>query len=148
MDKNACISLAPTTYGTIQSYPGTKLKPSLHYKKATQDEHWFNLDSFCSVDRALRRYWGGESLPSLENLPFHRGKMVIQCISAGQPTGPRTVGQMVLLEKVQRQTSFCRAFLTSPSNLLKLGLWPLHHINHDYARASPSTYCKISASTH
>ena len=43
--------------------------------------------------------YGGESLPNLENWPSRRAE-VAQCISAGQLTGPRTIGQLQLLKKV------------------------------------------------
>ena len=39
-------------------------------------------------------------LPYLENLPFRRAKTVVKCTSAGQLTGPRTTGELLLLKKV------------------------------------------------
>ena len=41
---------------------------------------------------------GGGVTSNLENWPSRKAKTVVQCISAGQPTGPRTIGQLLLLK--------------------------------------------------
>ena len=42
---------------------------------------------------------GDDSPPNLENLPFHRAKMVVQYIYAGQLTGPRTILSITVTKK-------------------------------------------------
>ena len=34
---------------------------------------------------------GGDSPPNLENSPFQRPQLAVQCISVGHLTGPRTI---------------------------------------------------------
>ena len=43
----------------------------------------------------LKGVWGSCS-PNLENLPHRMAKTVVQCTSAGQLTGPRTIGELLL----------------------------------------------------
>jgi len=43
----------------------------------------------------------GKSPPNLENLVFRRAKTVEKNLSAGQLTGPWTIGQLLLLKKKQ-----------------------------------------------
>ena len=62
----------------------------------------------------LKGAWG-ETHPNLENLPLRRAKTVVQCISAGQSTGSRTFGQLLLLEKKVTDRTFCRT--TSDTHL-------------------------------
>ena len=65
---------------------------------------------------------GGESPPNLENRPFRRAKTVVQCISAGKPTWPRAIGQLLLLtiKKVTDKT-FSQGSLWHPTkNLVKV----------------------------
>ena len=45
-------------------------------------------------------------------------KMVVECISAWQLTGPRTIGQLLLLEKGHRQKRFAEQPLTFEQPLL------------------------------
>ena len=59
--------------------------------------------------------------PHLENWPFHRAKMIAQCISARQPTGLRAIGQLLLLtRKGHRQKKFGRA-TSDAKKLVKFG---------------------------
>ena len=49
----------------------------------------------------------GVAHPSnLDNLPFRRAKAVVQCIYAGQLTGPWTIGELLLLRKNVRLKMF------------------------------------------
>ena len=41
----------------------------------------------------------GVNHPNLDNLPFRRKKTVVQRTSAGQFTGSRTIGELLLLKK-------------------------------------------------
>ena len=45
----------------------------------------------------LRGLYGGVSPPNLENLPFRKAKTVVQCTSAEQLAGPRSIGELLLL---------------------------------------------------
>ena len=47
--------------------------------------------------------------PNLENLPFHRAKTVVQCISVVQLTGPRTIGELQTGKYVVRAEDLPRA---------------------------------------
>ena len=60
-------------------------------------------------------YRGESQPPDLENLLSHRVKMVVQCIPAGVLNGPRTIGQLMLLEKRSQTKDFCRAISGHPS---------------------------------
>ena len=46
----------------------------------------------------VRGEWGWDTLPNLDNLPFRRAKTVVQCSSTGEITGPRTIGQLLLVK--------------------------------------------------
>ena len=48
---------------------------------------------------------------------FHRAKTVVKCISAGQSTGHRTIGQL-LLQKGSLTKDFCRVTSDTPSKHL------------------------------
>ena len=47
---------------------------------------------------------------------FERAKTAVQCSSAGQLTGPRAIGQPLLLEKGHRQEMFASQPLITPKN--------------------------------
>ena len=63
----------------------------------------------------VRQGMGGESPPKPKTWPFRRAKMAVQCISAEQPTGPRTIGQLLFLkqEKCHSQKIFTGKFSSS-----------------------------------
>ena len=42
----------------------------------------------------------GDESPNVENLLVRRAKTVLQCISSGQLTGPRTIGQLLLTTRL------------------------------------------------
>ena len=52
--------------------------------------------------------YGGGSAPNIENLPFRKAKTVVQSASAGHLTGPRTIGELLLLKKKSQTKTFCR----------------------------------------
>ena len=62
--------------------------------------------------------------PNLENLPFRRAKTAVQCTSAGQPTGPRTIGELLLLKEKENATDKnvhrATSHTSPPQNLVKL----------------------------
>ena len=57
--------------------------------------------------------------PYPENLPFCRAKTVVQSIPAGLITGPRIIGELLLLKKTKQVTekNFRRATSDAPKNL-------------------------------
>ena len=62
---------------------------------------------------------------NLEKLPFRKAKTAVQCTLAGQLTGFRTIGELLLLlATLTNKKSFAKIFsgqrLTSPQNLVKL----------------------------
>ena len=65
----------------------------------------------------------GRVTPKLDNWPFRRTETVVQCISAGKPTGPRTIGQLLLLKRKKQRSqteNFRMAIsLTPPKNLVE-----------------------------
>ena len=63
---------------------------------------------------------GNELPPNLENLPFRRAKAAVQCTSAGKLTGPRAIGELLLLNARSQTENVRRATSDSPKNLLKL----------------------------
>ena len=53
--------------------------------------------------------------PNRKYLPFRRAKTVVQCISAGQLTGPRTICELLLIKKMVTDTNlFTEQILTPP----------------------------------
>ena len=58
--------------------------------------------------------------PSLENLPFHRAKTVVQCTSAGQLTGPRIMGELLLLKKTSQTKNARRATSDTLQNVVEV----------------------------
>ena len=49
--------------------------------------------------QSLRGVWEGSSpLPNFENMPFRRAKTAVQCTSACQFTGRRTIDELLLLQ--------------------------------------------------
>ena len=63
----------------------------------------------------------GEPPPNLEIiLSFRRAKMVAKCTSAGQFTGQRSIGELLLLNKGRKQKSLVGQPLIPPRNLVKL----------------------------
>ena len=46
--------------------------------------------------------YGRSDPPNLENVLFRRAKMVVQLTSARQLTGPRTIGEVLLLKRKNR----------------------------------------------
>ena len=47
-------------------------------------------------------------------MSIHKAKTVVQCISAGRLTGPRTMGQLLLLQKRSQTRNFRRATSDTP----------------------------------
>ena len=74
-----------------------------------------------------RNLWGygGGSPHNLENMPFRRVKTVVECSSAGQRTGPRAIGELLVLkkQKTSQTKNVCRAASDTPQKkLLKFRL--------------------------
>ena len=78
-----------------------------------------------SFSSQLREGVGVSHAPNLENLSCRRTKTVVQSqnTSAGQPTGPRTIGELLLLKKKATDNKFSQGNLTPPKNLVKLRPW-------------------------
>ena len=57
--------------------------------------------------------WGG-GYGTSKIVPFRRAKMVVKCTSAGQFTGQRTIGYLLLQKKGHRQKCLTGQPLTSP----------------------------------
>ena len=60
--------------------------------------------------------------PDLENLPFRRAKVVLQCTFAGQISRLRIIGELLLLKVIngQQTKNFRRATSDTLKNLLKI----------------------------
>ena len=58
---------------------------------------------------------GGEAPPTSTILPFRRAKMVLKCTSAGQFTGQRTIGELLLLKKRSETRKSHRATSDTPN---------------------------------
>ena len=55
--------------------------------------------------------------PNLENLPFRRAKTVVQCSSAGQPTGPKTIVELLFLKKTSQTKNVRKATSLTPPKI-------------------------------
>ena len=62
----------------------------------------------------LKEYRGESQPPDLENLLSHRAKMVVLYIPAGLLNGPRTIGQLLLLDKRSQTKDFYRGISGHP----------------------------------
>jgi len=64
---------------------------------------------------------GVSHTPNLDNLPFCRVKTVVQYISEGQLTGPKTIGQLLLPnEEITDKKNYRRATSDTPPTFVEV----------------------------
>ena len=77
----------------------------------------------------LKWVYVGGSPPNSEKFPVLQGKNASTMTSAGQRTGPRTIGELLLLEKRKKKCHRLKMFagqpLTPPKNLVMLHSYSL-----------------------
>ena len=73
----------------------------------------------------LKGDMGVSHLPSLGNIAVLKAKMVVKWTSAGQFTGQRTIGELLLLETKKKSytENLAGQPLIHPKNLVKLRPW-------------------------